>query len=60
LGGANGNEMHIYYWKNIFIRAKVIQLSDVAHGPLVHIPIYISPKDAQARNLSKIEMKMYL
>jgi hypothetical protein len=33
--GANGNEMHIWYWKNISIWAKVSQVSDVAHGPLV-------------------------
>jgi hypothetical protein len=33
--GANGNEMHILYWKYISIWAKVSQVSDVAHGPLV-------------------------
>jgi hypothetical protein len=35
LDGANGNEMHIWYWKNISIWAKVSQVSDVAHEPLV-------------------------
>jgi hypothetical protein len=35
---ANGNEMHIQYWKkNISILAKATQVSDVAHGPLVFI-----------------------
>jgi hypothetical protein len=33
--GANGNEMHIWYWKNISIWAKISQVSDVAHGPLI-------------------------
>jgi hypothetical protein len=36
--GANGNEMHIYnIGKNISILAKVTQVSNVAHGPLVKI-----------------------
>jgi hypothetical protein len=33
LGEANGNEIHI----NISIWARVTQVSDVAHGPLVKI-----------------------
>jgi hypothetical protein len=37
LDGANGNKMHIWYWKNISIFAKVSQVSDVAHGPLVYL-----------------------
>jgi hypothetical protein len=28
--------MHIQYWKNISILAKVIQVSNLAHGPLVY------------------------
>jgi hypothetical protein len=39
LGGANGNEMHIQYWKNISTWAKVTQVSDVAHGTFVQIEI---------------------
>jgi hypothetical protein len=35
LGSDWENEMHIWYWKNISILAKVTQVSDVAHGPLV-------------------------
>jgi hypothetical protein len=34
LDEAKGNEMHIY-WKNLYIWAKVTQVSDVARGPLV-------------------------
>jgi hypothetical protein len=33
LGRAKGNEMHIY-WKNLYLFAKVTQVSDVANGSL--------------------------
>jgi hypothetical protein len=35
--GANGYQMHIGYWKNISVRAKVSQVSELAHGPLVYL-----------------------
>jgi hypothetical protein len=37
--GTNGNEVHIRCWKNISIWAKVTQVSDVAHGPLVAVTL---------------------